>query len=88
MRTSANGGCLNEKDSKLVIASPNYTTRPFDVFTHFPKKNFLWNSEMSVNLKTRPEGRQVADHARYSVAICEYDSPRLSDPHPFGSSLF
>jgi hypothetical protein len=88
MSEAANQDCLPEKSSKSVVASPNDTTRPFDVFSYYPKKNISWNSEMTVNLKARSKGRQVTDHAPHSAAVCEYDSPRLLGLYPFGSSLF
>lgn len=75
-------------NSKLVVASPNDPTRPFDVFAFYHKKNTLWNSEMTANLKARPGPRQVADHAPYFATVCQYDSSSRSGLRPFGSSLF
>jgi hypothetical protein len=36
---ATNWGCLTEKNSKLVVASPNDTTPPFEVFAYYHKDN-------------------------------------------------
>jgi hypothetical protein len=36
---AANWGCLTEKNSKLVVASPDDTTPPFEVFAYYHKNN-------------------------------------------------
>jgi hypothetical protein len=79
---------LTEKHSKSVVGSPSDPARPFDVFAFFHKKNILWNSKMTVDLKARSGPRHVTDHAPRSGTVCQYDSSGLPGLRPFGSSLF